>query len=253
MRITCPSCLAQYEIDAALLSKDGREVQCSACSHIWFQQADSAAIKPQTRDVPRPAPPSPVTQEADENKGAEAAAPEEEDKAGLFDTTLKPRSRRLDPSVADVLREEAQFEASQRQREAEGLHSQPDLGLLGAAPWPAAHTDPTPDADTTPAPHTPTGPQAAFPDIDDISATLEPIGEARKRSDFELPQTARARQRSFLRGFAVPPLLAVLMVGFYIVAPTLVEVAPFSAPVVSGYVGMVDSAREGLQNMLAGL
>ncbi|MGP9788659.1 zinc-ribbon domain-containing protein [Roseinatronobacter sp. NSM] len=250
MRITCPSCLAQYEIDASLLSKDGREVQCSGCSHIWFQQADSAAPKPQTP----PAPPPPATDTADQNQGADPKPAEEDDKTGLFDTTLKPRSRRLDPSVADVLREEAQFEASQRQREAEGLQSQPDLGLLASAPWPAPHADPTtPDTEAAPKTDTPAGPQAAFPDIDDISATLEPIGEARKHSDFALPQTAQARQRSFLRGFAVPPLLAMLMVGFYVMAPHLVAVAPFSAPVVSAYVGVVDSARAGLQNMLAGL
>lgn len=37
MRLTCPECGAQYEIDAALIPPEGRDVQCSNCSHTWFE------------------------------------------------------------------------------------------------------------------------------------------------------------------------------------------------------------------------
>ncbi|WFE75099.1 zinc-ribbon domain-containing protein [Roseinatronobacter sp. S2] len=257
MRITCPSCLAQYEIEPDLLPAEGREVQCSACSHIWFQHPASATAPPAPPDPAERAPDAQDRTPDDDAESTEAPATEESaatpapEDTERADTAPKPKSRRLDPSVADVLREEAQFEASQRQREAEGLQSQPDLGLLGGAPWPSAGADTSSDDDTVSTPHSSAGTQSAFPDIDDISATLEPAGEARNRGDFQLPQTTQARQRSFWRGFIVPPVLAALMVGLYVVAPQLVDVLPASAPVVQGYVGAIDTARDGLHSILA--
>ncbi|WP_439562040.1 zinc-ribbon domain-containing protein [Roseinatronobacter sp.] len=258
MRITCPSCLAQYEIDAALLPADGREVQCSACSHIWFQPAEG--------NSPPPAKPDPVSgpdtgdadgatdaqQQAPSTPPPPAAPPPEPEAEAPQSEAGRPKSRRLDPSVADVLREEAQFEASQRQREAEGLQSQPDLGLLAGAPWPASGADTQAGEDTSGGTQSPAQTQSAFPDIDDISATLEPAGEARRQGEFQLPQTAQARQRSFLRGFIVPPVLAALLVGLYIASPQIVNALPAAAPVMSAYTGLVDTAREGIQAIVAG-
>lgn len=37
MRLICPNCGAQYEVDAAAIPDDGREVQCAACGHSWMQ------------------------------------------------------------------------------------------------------------------------------------------------------------------------------------------------------------------------
>ena len=37
MRITCPNCGAQYEVDDALIPEAGRDVQCSNCGKGWFQ------------------------------------------------------------------------------------------------------------------------------------------------------------------------------------------------------------------------
>jgi len=39
MRLGCPGCGAQYEVDAASVPDEGRDVQCSACGHGWFQYA----------------------------------------------------------------------------------------------------------------------------------------------------------------------------------------------------------------------
>ncbi len=48
MRLMCPNCDAEYEVDASAIPESGRDVQCSNCGHAWFQQhpdheADSAA------------------------------------------------------------------------------------------------------------------------------------------------------------------------------------------------------------------
>jgi predicted Zn finger-like uncharacterized protein len=37
MRLICPNCDAQYEVDAAAIPVAGRDVQCSSCGHAWFQ------------------------------------------------------------------------------------------------------------------------------------------------------------------------------------------------------------------------
>lgn len=37
MRIVCPRCVAQYEVDEAAIPESGREVQCANCDNIWFQ------------------------------------------------------------------------------------------------------------------------------------------------------------------------------------------------------------------------
>lgn len=37
MRIVCPRCVAQYEVDESSIPKSGREVQCANCENIWFQ------------------------------------------------------------------------------------------------------------------------------------------------------------------------------------------------------------------------
>lgn len=42
MRITCPNCAAQYEVDDALIPEGGRDVQCSNCGKGWFQPGRAA-------------------------------------------------------------------------------------------------------------------------------------------------------------------------------------------------------------------
>ncbi|TNE68532.1 MAG: hypothetical protein EP336_04820 [Rhodobacteraceae bacterium] len=38
MRLICPNCGAQYEVDARVIPDAGRDVQCSNCGHTWFQR-----------------------------------------------------------------------------------------------------------------------------------------------------------------------------------------------------------------------
>jgi predicted Zn finger-like uncharacterized protein len=37
MRLICPNCVAQYEVDENVIPAEGRDVQCANCGHIWFQ------------------------------------------------------------------------------------------------------------------------------------------------------------------------------------------------------------------------
>ena len=37
MRLVCPNCGAQYEVEDSVIPDSGRDVQCSACGHAWYQ------------------------------------------------------------------------------------------------------------------------------------------------------------------------------------------------------------------------
>ncbi len=159
MRLICPNCGAQYEVDDSVIPEGGRDVQCSNCGHTWFQRpanrdrelADEMGLElPEEQDD--------VADEAEEQEKAakdtevvaEAAAgtdaehlPEDEFKdASEEESDHLPEDefedepeepaltrRELDPAVAGILREEAEREAAERAEEGVGLETQPDLGL----------------------------------------------------------------------------------------------------------------------------
>tara|TARA_Y200000002_G_C22356899_1_gene527423 strand:+ start:137 stop:628 length:492 start_codon:yes stop_codon:yes gene_type:complete len=41
MIITCPSCKKKFEIDAALIPSEGRNLKCGSCDQIWFYKKDN--------------------------------------------------------------------------------------------------------------------------------------------------------------------------------------------------------------------
>ncbi len=86
MRLICPNCAAQYEVDDGVIPETGRDVQCSNCGHTWWQEAARAA----TADAPveEAAEPAEAAAEpamaevgatADEDRWPEEDAPWEED------------------------------------------------------------------------------------------------------------------------------------------------------------------------------
>ena len=46
MIITCPNCNKQFRIDNSLITNEGRDLQCSSCSYIWFYK-----IEPENDEV----------------------------------------------------------------------------------------------------------------------------------------------------------------------------------------------------------
>ncbi len=54
MRLVCPNCDAEYEVDERVIPGAGRDVQCSNCGHAWFQNPDGVAEKPdEASEAPR--------------------------------------------------------------------------------------------------------------------------------------------------------------------------------------------------------
>jgi predicted Zn finger-like uncharacterized protein len=104
MRITCPSCEANYDVPDGAIPADGREVQCSECGHVWTQKPDKPGP-----DIPPPPRPTPVP------KPTRASLAPEPSRAS---PAPEPTRAALDPEVARILREEAEFEARARAAQA---------------------------------------------------------------------------------------------------------------------------------------
>ncbi|PWE32415.1 hypothetical protein DDZ14_10145 [Maritimibacter sp. 55A14] len=84
MRLVCPNCAAQYEVDDSAIPEGGRDVQCSNCGHTWMQfpegheTADRAGAALAEEDTA----PEPSGETAAEAAPDEAeAVPDEEEQA----------------------------------------------------------------------------------------------------------------------------------------------------------------------------
>jgi predicted Zn finger-like uncharacterized protein len=172
MRLVCPNCDAQYEVDDAAIPLAGRDVQCSNCGHAWFQRpleveaeeelddeiflsddearlAEPAAPQATAEAGPGPAdaaiqplpPPSHAPGKPTEPIVAEPAAYDpdefEEDEAPPPPVADDAPARKpaLDDALMAVLREEAEREAAVRRAEApKAIETQTEMGLRPAAP-----------------------------------------------------------------------------------------------------------------------
>ncbi len=156
MRLLCPNCEAQYEVDDAVIPQDGRDVQCSNCGHTWFQEAAGAAPDLQPADPgadsaeiwdddfddeddepPAAETPAPVAASAPDTAPhdlpAETPSAPVPSPVPSADTSSEPQRRTLDDEVRSVLREEAERETRARIAEGSTLETQTDLGLTIAS------------------------------------------------------------------------------------------------------------------------
>ncbi|MCA0994048.1 zinc-ribbon domain-containing protein [Alloyangia pacifica] len=202
-------------------------------------------------------------------------------------------ARGLDPSVAEVLRQEAAREA-RRRTDADPLESQPELGLgapeedeaarrardarthmariRGDAPLSGAEdidldlaTEEESTADTAHDPFAPEPEHPALansrrellPDIEEVNQTLRVSTEPRRMETAQgraLDAEEEEQQGSnFARGFGLMLILAVLAVLIYALAPVITGAVPALAPLIDPYVAAVDGLRLWLDGQLAAL
>lgn len=241
MRLTCPNCKAQYEVEDSVVPDGGRDVQCSACGHTWYQYPLSVALQMRADELGH---------EGGETAEAQAAAPAE-----------GAARRRLDRSVMDLLREEAEREIRERRGAGsnEGLETQGDLALPVRPARPARPEAERGD-DDRPAPtggEGDTGAQSRrnlLPDIEELSSTLEPQRDTRRSaglSDIGADDAPAAQRRGVLRGLSVMVIIAGVLLALYLLAPMIAEQVPALEPSMAGYVALVDSLRAQVAQWLA--
>lgn len=161
----------------------------------------------------------------------------------------------LDPEVARILREEADFE--RRAREADTLESQPDLGIDEDGDTRAGETkrrmarlrgDPDPTIAAVGADTAATRGDL-LPDIEEINSTLRSGGQEPEIAEEEEEQ----RRRGFRFGFTLVVLLGFAAALAYVLAPQISASVPALEPALSGYSGAIDSSRLWLDRQMEGL
>lgn len=284
MRLVCPNCGAQYDVPLEVVPEAGRDVQCSNCGHTWFQKRVTQPPAARPERAPRPAPdPAPLPEDDPD------LAPDEDSDSAPIPADTAPRSS-IDPEMAELFREEREFEA--RQRAAAGLETQPDLGLeppaeneqarraresrermarlkgedIAEAPKrPAPRPEPTPEPEPERGDaelHAAAAAAAAasrrdmLPDVEEINQTLRSASEPRVVDrDAGRPSKTMSRQTGspFARGFMLVVMVAALGVGLYVATPRLSARFPQIAPYLQSYVETVNKGRTWLDARVTAL
>ncbi len=201
-------------------------------------------------------------QEELEEHSVEEPAPEEHAEEDVSDEeSAEPapalsQPREIDPAVANILQQEAEHEARLREDERNaGLESQPDLGLETGdeagrrsreardrmARIRGKYQD---DPDTAHAADTGSR-RGLLPDIEEINSTLrasEDGAEVDVLND-DLGEPPARRSGGFTRGFSLVLVLVFILVLIYTSAAKISQKVPMAAPILDGYVAMVDQGR----------
>lgn len=250
MRLVCPNCGAQYEVADDVIPESGRDVQCSNCGHTWFEKREigedqgdiEMAIPAHQEPEPSPEP-----------------ASVEEPSVELSDS---PKPSDLDPTVAEILQDEAAREEAARAAErGEPLESQTEMGLDEAAE--AQREQESQDriakikGEETNAAAVAAAAAASrkemLPDIEEINSTLRSSEERGEVVEPE-PEVVQERQkRGFRTGFLTVILIILLLVLLYIFADRLVGLVPALEGTLTSYVDLVNNGRLWLNGQVEGL
>lgn len=272
MRLVCPNCDAEYEVDAAAIPDGGRDVQCSNCGHAWFQLSPEVEAELAAEEALFDAPPpivAPIAAQMDRparSAAADVAAPERPDVDDPeFDAPLteaapmseaappvpEPALRSIDESVLAVLREEAEREVEARKVETPVVETQTELGLetpaAGAVARRLARMKGEPEAVVKPQTR-----REMLPEIEEINSTLRASSEKRSGQSAiaETLDEDGAKKSSFRSGFVLVLVLAVALLTAYVMAPKLAQQFPAAAGALQAYVAAVDAGRLWLDEML---
>lgn len=278
MRLTCPNCGAQYEVPDEVIPETGRDVQCSNCGDTWFQahpdhQPDDEPLGDAQADTRADAQ-HPYGD--DDDYGADYDAdpdpepePGSEDDDPYSDVAAEddptPPRRELDPSIRDLLREEAAREEQARAAEAgTGLETQPDLGLDEApdtrtqeARSRMARLRGLPDEpEDSPVRDNidPDSRRNLLPDIDEINSSLDAVPRRdRSFSDEDDALAVPSGGGGFRRGFLWAIILFSVLTLLYVFAPQIAGLSPALEGPMAAYVEMINALRALLQSTVASL
>jgi predicted Zn finger-like uncharacterized protein len=252
MRLVCPNCDAEYEVDAALIPDSGRDVQCSNCGHAWFQSSPTLEAELAAEEA--------LFASASSEGAAQKTIPQEDDDEDLSTPPAAAAvpARGIDASVMSVLRDEAERETRARAAEAGNLETQDELGLAGRAPG-VPGANPVADriarmkgdaeVNTAVVAQGSRGGMAKsgmLPEIETINSTLRAKSERRSGEQSVVADTLsgpEAKKAGFGRGFGLALVLILIGLALYLAAPYLMERFPGSASPLRAYVGYVEGLR----------
>lgn len=254
MRLICPNCGAQYAVADDVIPAAGRDVQCSNCAHTWFEtpgaSSDDTAPAPRKSAAPSTAASGPY--------GGSIADAFKDDDPAVAPAPQAPK-RAVDPSVADILREEAAREAEIRRANAPSpMEDQTDMALEAPAAVQRPNSEAVRKAAESAAASTGAVVASAgtrrgemLPDIEEINSSLQSDDERGNNSQRGDPE--KTGRSGFRRGFFLVLLLIAVLVAIYVQADAIKAGAPGVAGAVDSYVETVDAGRIWLDTNVRGL
>jgi predicted Zn finger-like uncharacterized protein len=241
MRLSCPNCDAEYEVDDSAIPAEGRDVQCSNCATTWFQVSAVEQAK--------------LDNDGFEHEPAEEGEDEEEDDFEPPEAAIQRSS--VDPEALDVIHEEVARETQAREADLAGIETQTDLGLdnIGetvresiseqASDTAEAVEDNFDDLDPAPQRDDPSTKRELLPDIEEINSTLagtpDPVHEP-ELAETPVNLIAR-RRRGFRIGFGFMLLLSAILLAFYVNGSNIAERFPDYSEPLARYASFVDGIR----------
>ncbi len=276
MRLVCPNCDAEYEVDDAAIPRSGRDVQCSNCGHGWFQVHPEVKAEVEEEaalfGAPADAEPEPEPAwEPEDVLAAEAAAdvtpapvaavvePELEPVVAPEPEPPEPEPvaevprRSIDESVLAVLREEAEREAAARRGERPRIETQTEMPL-DAVPRAPKLEDLSARLEDPVAPPAPEAPRkrALLPEIEEIKSSLHPSADPEEDETSGAASPAAA-QGGFRSGLIFALLIAVILLALYVMAPVIAAKVPTLQGVLEVYVNAINALRVALDTRLRAL
>ncbi len=126
MRLVCPNCAAQYEVDDSAIPDEGRDVQCANCGKTWFQ-GHAHGTPPEPGASEGGSTQSEIPEIADSDAGS-VDEPDADEPAGHSPPAraARPAAGATDPTVLDILRREAERETSARNGDTDPEHPAED-------------------------------------------------------------------------------------------------------------------------------
>ena len=254
IRLQCPECGTEYHLPEGVIPKDGRQVECTSCDHVWLAIAEKRASPDSSTDKPANVE---QTDDGDKTGIIRYAAPHGTESGGTetnkpsSDFEAPPLARRIPESVLNILREEVEFERRARQSGiTENSSDQPDHD------WPATtitDSGPSPDMRNLPhsiPPHDPQPEQASAPAAS--SAGNKPIPVTPANPGGVATPKHRARNSGYLTGFGTALAAAAMAFGLYVIAPDFTDNDRFGSQLLQ-YRETIDAGRDWLQVQTARL
>lgn len=246
MRITCPNCAAQYEVDGSLFPDEGREVQCSSCDTVWMQ-APEPKVPPIRLDAPAPKPSDRMP--AAERDALRSAVAEEiavRDSGRTTQTEYNVQPQSDGPSEDDILaalRQQIQAEGGDFEKQQGPALSQ-KRNLKKAAETMGIDVDAVDDK--------PRGTQVRkVVEEDEVPKKSEARSKLqRKLQDYESIAYAESRSQ-FRTGMWTAIAICVIGLGTYMGRDTIAETVPAAAPYLETYAGLVDQGRDRIEALYA--
>ena len=247
MRLICPNCGAQYEVDASVIPDIGRDVQCSNCGHTWFQRpTESRTIRPAPAEG--------------ENAPEEDAATSPEDggatpaEAAKAEAPPQPEAPPEPEPEAEPGPEAEPDEAAARAAEtAAGLETQAELGLSETSEDTSARERLArmrgADQESAASADTAASRRDLLPDIEELNSTLTASPEGEGDEESIIAQEAR-RRSGFRLGFSLTVLLLAALTLIYVYAPKIAEALPQTTAFLDSYVNWVNGLRLALDGWL---